>query len=84
MEVTAKKDGQSPAHHVPPCKIARGAGQGKKLRRGLIPTGSHRNMMRLTDGQAFLCRDGQDGGSVTDWKLRHKRRAKPGASCADM
>ena len=37
-----KKDGQSPAHHVPPCKIARGAGQGKKLRRGLIPTGLSR------------------------------------------
>ena len=34
-----KKDGQSPAHHVPPCKIARGAGTGKKSRRGLIPTG---------------------------------------------
>ena len=33
-----KKDGQNPAHHVPPCKIARGAGTGKKSRRGLIPT----------------------------------------------
>ena len=39
-----KKRRQSPAHHVPPCKIARGAGTGKKPRRGLIPTGK-RNLI---------------------------------------
>ena len=38
MEVTEQKEGRSPAHHVLLCKIARGAGQGKKPL-GLIPTG---------------------------------------------
>lgn len=41
MEVTEQKEGRSPAHHVLLCKIARGAGQGKKPL-GLIPTGLSR------------------------------------------